>query len=117
MGYKVIRFFTDLKDNNHPYQVGDNFPRKGAVASAQRINELATSENRQKRPLIEYVEDKKSEVKVEEVAETASVFTKTDINRMPINELKALASSNGIEGWIDMTGAELKRVLIEKFNL
>ena len=117
MGYRVICFFTDLKDNNHPYQVGDNFPRKGAVASAHRINELATSENRQKRPLIEYVEDKTSEVKVEEVAETASVFTKTEINRMSTAELKEVAKLNGVEDADDMTGGELKKVLIDKFGL
>ena len=122
MGYRVIRFFTDLKDNNHPYQVGDSFPRLGMEVSAKRINELATSENRQRRPLIEFVDDKKSEVKREEIVakeETAKegLFTKTEINRMPLNELKALASANGIEGWKDMTGAELKKKLIKKFNL
>ena len=115
MGYKVIHFFTDLQDNNHPYKVGDSFPRLGKDVSANRINELATDKNKQKKPLIAYVEEvKKSE---KEESATASQFTKTEINRMPINELKALASANGIDGWVDMTGAELKKTLIEKFNL
>jgi hypothetical protein len=115
MGYKVIHFFTDLQDNNHPYKVGDSFPRLGKDVSANRINELATDKNKQKKPLIAYVEEVKK-VEKEESA-TASQFTKTEINRMPINELKALASANGIDGWVDMTGAELKKMLIEKFNL
>lgn len=27
--HRVIRFFTDLHDGNHPYNVGDPFPRDG----------------------------------------------------------------------------------------
>ena len=113
MGYKVIHFFTDLKDFNHAYHVGDVYPRMGVKVSDARIAELASSKNKQGKPLIEL--EKVVEKKEESVSE--SQFTKTDINRMPINELKALASANGIEGWVEMTGAELKRVLIEKFNL
>jgi hypothetical protein len=115
MGYKVIHFFTDLQDNNHPYKVGDSFPRLGKDVSANRINELATDKNKQKKPLIAYVEEVKKVVKEQPVTE--SQFTKTEINRMPIHELKALAAANGVEGWKDMTGAELKKTLIEKFNL
>lgn len=44
-------------------------------------------------------------------------FTKTEINRMSTAELQALALENGIGGADEMTGAELKKVLIEKFGL
>ena len=44
-------------------------------------------------------------------------YTKTDINRMPASELKSLALENGIDCANDMTGADLKKALIEKFNL
>ena len=44
-------------------------------------------------------------------------YTKTDINRMSTAELQALALENGIDGSNEMTGAELKKVLIEKFGL
>ena len=27
--YKVIKHFVDLQDNNHKYDVGDTYPRKG----------------------------------------------------------------------------------------
>lgn len=57
------------------------------------------------------VEDKKT-VEVEE-----EKYTKTDINRMSTAELKALAKSESIESAEDMTGAELKKVLIEHFDL
>lgn len=53
--YRVIKDFVDLKDNSHPYRVGDVFPRSGKTASDKRIEELSTTANRQKTPLIEAV--------------------------------------------------------------
>ena len=44
-------------------------------------------------------------------------YTKTEINRMSTAELQTLALENGIGGSNEMTGAELKKVLIEKFGL
>lgn len=44
-------------------------------------------------------------------------YTKTEINRMSTEELQELALENGIDGANEMTGAELKKVLIEKFGL
>ena len=43
--------------------------------------------------------------------------TKTEINRMSTAELQELALENNIDGAEQMTGAELKKVLIEKFGL
>ena len=43
--------------------------------------------------------------------------TKTEINRMTTAELQALALENGVDGSDEMTGADLKKVLIEKFGL
>ena len=44
-------------------------------------------------------------------------YTKTEINRMSTAELQALALENGIDGADGMTGADLKKVLIEHFGL
>lgn len=55
--YKVIKFFTDLHDKDHPYSVGDTFPRAGITVTEKRIAELAGSKNRQGTPLIEEVAD------------------------------------------------------------
>ena len=44
-------------------------------------------------------------------------YTKTEINRMSTAELKSLAIENGIDGADEMTGADLKKVLIEHFKL
>ena len=56
--YKVIKFFTDLKDNNYAYKVGDIFPHKGANVSDKRIAELASTSNKRGVALIEKIEDK-----------------------------------------------------------
>ncbi len=54
--YRVVKFFTDLQDGNHPYHVGEAFPRDGVEVTEERIKELSGKENRQGVPLIEYVE-------------------------------------------------------------
>lgn len=61
--YKVIKYFMDLQDKNHPYNVGDVFPRKGLEVSAERLAELAGPNNKQGVPLIERVETKKKPAK------------------------------------------------------
>lgn len=44
-------------------------------------------------------------------------YTKTDINRMAIAELKELAGKQGIDGAGEMTGADLKKSLIKHYGL
>ena len=105
--YKVIHYFTDLQDFNHPYDVGDEFPRQGVSVTEERIKELSGSLNKQNKPLIKLVE---SEVK-------SKTYTKTEINRMPASELKALAVEKGIENAEEKSGTELKKLLIEKLEL
>jgi hypothetical protein len=62
--YKVIKYFEDLKDNRHPYKVGDIFPRKGLAVSESRIDELSRDKNRRGEPLIvEVVTPKKRKAK------------------------------------------------------
>ena len=53
--YKVIKYFTDLQDNNYAYYVGDTFPRNGVEVGAERIAELSSDKNRRGIPLIEEV--------------------------------------------------------------
>ena len=56
--YKVIAYFEDLQDCMHAYNVGDEYPRKGFEVTDKRIEELATTQNRRKIPLIKKVEEK-----------------------------------------------------------
>ena len=58
MPYKVIEYFEDLQDNGRPYNVGDVFPAGGNTVSAERIAELASTQNRRRIPLIEEVVEK-----------------------------------------------------------
>lgn len=106
--YKVIHFFTDLQDFNHPYNVGDVFPRDGLKVSEARLIELSGSNNKQHKPLIKFVKDEPTEQKQ---------YTKTDINRMTTAELQTLAAEVGIENAFDTNGGELKKLLIEHFGL
>lgn len=55
--YKAIERFKDLKDDNYVYKAGDKFPRKGKRVSKARIAELAGSDNKRGRPVIEEVEE------------------------------------------------------------
>lgn len=56
--YKVIEYFEDLQDKKFAYNVGDKYPRKGIEVTDKRIEELATTQNRRKIPLIKKVEEK-----------------------------------------------------------
>ena len=57
--YRVIKFFTDLQDNKHPYNVGDIFPRDGVTVDEARLTELSSSKNRQGKPLIKKIDEPK----------------------------------------------------------
>ena len=59
MLYRVVKYFTDMQDNDHPYNPGDIFPRNGVSVSEKRIAELAGSDNRQGVPLIKAEESQK----------------------------------------------------------
>ena len=63
---KVIHEFLDLQDNNHYYQVGDTFPRKGVEVSKERMVELSTSSNKIGVPLIEAPKRKRTKKKEQE---------------------------------------------------
>ena len=101
--YKVIRYFTDLQDNDYPYNEGDIFPREGMTVTKERIEELSSANNKQLRPLIQKEKENK--------------LTKTDINRMPVDELRKMAMNTGVDGAESMTGSELKKYLIDIFGL
>ena len=119
MSYKVIHRFTDLQDFNHLYNVGDSFPRIGMKVSQSRIDELASSKNKLKTPLIELEKDKKiddfSQYMNEPVEANGLEYTKTEINRMSTADIKELAEKNGLDN--SLSGAELKKLLINHYGL
>ena len=58
MIYKVINKFTDLEDGGYVYQIGDTYPRAGYKPSDGRIDELSNYTNKQKKPLIQPLNEK-----------------------------------------------------------
>lgn len=76
--YKVLAYFTDLQDNNHPYKAGDQFPRKGLEVSEKRIEELSTGTNRRGVPLIKLVEEAPAKAEVEEKKPEVEVETEVE---------------------------------------
>ena len=64
--YKVIEYFTDLQDNGYAYNSGDIFPREGLEVSEERIAELASSNNKRRKPLIEEIPEETAEAEPEE---------------------------------------------------
>ena len=116
MSYKVIHRFTDLQDFNHLYNVGDLFPRIGMKVSQSRIDELASSKNKLKTPLIEIEKDTKIDDFSQYMNEPKETeYTKTEINRMSTADLKELAEKNGLDN--SLSGAELKKLLINHYGL
>lgn len=76
--YKVLKYFEDLTDADHPYNAGDVFPRKGLKVSDERITELSGSDNRRKTPLIVEV-------------------VEADTKSLSVAQLKMLLDEKGIE--------------------
>lgn len=103
--YEVIHFFTDLQDFDHPYHVGEIYPRDGLKVTSDRLEELSTNKNRQGKALIRIMKDKSIQ------------YSKSEINRMPVAELKELAKLEGIVEYGNKTGADLKKLLIKKYGL
>ena len=83
MMYRVIRLFTDLQDDGHKYSVGDTYPRRGVVATGERIAELASDKNRQGVPLIEEITETVPETAAEVAAEDTVEDEVPDIERKP----------------------------------
>ena len=85
--YKVIKFFHDLQDDKHAYNVGDVYPREGVTPTEERIAELSGKDNLQGCPLIEKVEK--------------------SLDNMKLDELKAYAAEKGVELGEAKTKAEI----------
>lgn len=53
--FKVVSDFRDDKNNNHLYEVGDEYPVAGYKPSKARVEELAKGKNKYNRVFIEEV--------------------------------------------------------------
>lgn len=130
--YIAIESFVDLQDGNHVYHPGDPFPRDGIVVSQGRIDELIGVHNKLGRALIKEVAEpvkkavveteQKAEVHEEAEAQVEASFSdkvkalgksRTEINLMKTAELQEIAKDLGVENAEEMSGAAIKRLLIE----
>ena len=93
------------------YEIGQDVPmeEKKAVEKANTKPQEVAKE--------EVADDFSQYMNAPEIEEesTEVKYTKTEINRMPTANLKKLAKENGIDD--GLSGAEIKKALIEKFNL
>ena len=67
------------------------------------------------KPVKKPVEPVETPVESEEKAEVT--YTKSDIMSMKAAKLRDIATENGVENPEELTGAELKKLLVEKFGL
>ena len=103
-----MKFDHRVKFKGILYEIGQDVPmeeKKAAEKANTKPQEVAKEE----------VADDFSQYMnaPEETKEFA--YTKTEINRMSTADLKELAKENGIED--GLTGAEIKKALIEKYGL
>lgn len=53
MSYKVVKDFTDLKDNRRVYRAGDPYPHESAPKPSNgRVEDLSTDKNKRKEVLV-----------------------------------------------------------------
>lgn len=120
MSYKVIHKFIDLQDSDYLYRVGDKYPRSGINVKQSRIDELASDRNKAGEPLIASDEPEKTADFTQYMNEPIAgkhEYTKTEINRTSTSDLRVIAVEQGVENAEELTGAELKKLLIEKLGL
>ncbi|ELX9433112.1 hypothetical protein SLJ28_001731 [Staphylococcus pseudintermedius] len=56
--YEVLKTFKDLQDNDKLYEKGKTYPcPANKKVDEERILELSSSDNRQRKPLIKKIED------------------------------------------------------------
>ena len=111
--YEVIKYFTDLQDNSHPYNVGDIFPRQGKAVTEARIAELSGSNNKQHTPLIKEVAESVAPDQVapqpiqdeattipelpQTESEAGKKYRKADLEGMKVPQIRELAKTLGFK--------------------
>ena len=90
--FVVNKYFVDLQDDLFEYNANDLYPREGYEPTKERIEELLSSDNRQKAPLI----------------------SRIHLNSLKVTQLKEIAIRNNIDGYSDKNKKELIELLQEK---
>lgn len=61
--------------------------------------------------------DESKQPTIKDDAPKQKEYSKSEINRMSTSDLQKLASESGVDGAENISGAELKKILLEKFGL
>ena len=61
--------------------------------------------------------DESKQTEIQSDAPKQKEYSKSEINRMSTADLQKLASESGVENAENISGAELKKILLEKFGL
>lgn len=91
-------------------KVGDTFQDGGRAYKVLSVNKDGTYSSK----AVEKDEIPKVFEAVKEAVEEGKKYTKTDINRMPKDELSILAKEYGVEA---ETAVEMRKQLMEKMNI
>lgn len=91
--YRVIKYFTDLQDNNHAYRVGDIYPREGFAPSEKRFKELLSGENKRKVKLIEEV----TKAPLKDAEAPQNVPQNEETEEKPVAEVEAVETADVAE--------------------
>ena len=102
-----MKFNHRVKFNGILYEVGQDVPMEDEKAE----NKANTKPQEVLKTKVEEVDENRNAQRLV----TSDGYTKTEINRMPTADLKKLAKENGIDD--GLSGAEIKKALIEKFEL
>ncbi len=86
--YKVIEYFTDNQDNGYAYNVGDEYPRQGYEPSAERIQELTTTNNKRHMVFIKPIDNENSEEDRETAETVADVEAEETAENVPDNDFE-----------------------------
>lgn len=118
-----MRFDHIVKHNGKYYKIGEDVPESSSIPiltddvpdGALNTNDDGSvnaydSDNN----FVGTIDAKNVEKSQEEAGEH---FTKTEINRMSVDDLKILAPTLGIEVTEESTGAKIKEEIIEKLGL
>ena len=102
-----MKFNHRVKFKGILYEVGQDVPMEEVKAE----NKANTKPQEVLKTKVEEVDENRNAQRLV----TSDGYTKTEINRMPTADLKKLAKENGIDD--GLSGAEIKKALIEKFEL
>ena len=108
-----MKFPYSVKHNGVWYAPNEEIPENSKAP-------VVKDEPKAEKPVEEVVEEsaeEKVEEPVIEETKTEPTYTKTEINRMPIVDLRRLARKNGVKKAADKSGAELKAELIDILKL